>query len=304
MIIFLQHEEIDKAKWDNCVAHAANSLIYGYSFYLDAIAPNWNAIVIDDYEAVMPLVWRRKFFITYLYQPPFTQQLGIFYTQQLNRQLYTAIENILQQQYRFAEIFLNYGNTGCFNPKHCTPQTNLVLDINKPYHTIYNEYLPGFTKSLRRIAKFNFVYAPSANIEEAVLLYKKLYSSRVKHITEKDFAAFTNLCVALSQQQMLVIRKVLDENNNLLALVLLFKDNNRLYNIISCITDEGKRMEANYFLYDNIIKEFCNKEVILDLEGSEIKGVADFYSKMNPVNQPYNFYRYNKLPALLKLIKK
>ncbi len=304
MISYLKHGDIDKAKWDNCIANAANSLIYGYSFYLDAIADNWDGIVVNDYEAVMPLVWRKKFFITYLFQPPFTQQLGVFYKLQLTNEQYKEIENTLFAHYKFAEVFLNYGNNIFFDPQHCTVQTNLILDINKPYEDVYAAYLPGFTKSLRRITKFNLVYKKADDINEAIQLYKKLYGNRVNHLKEKDFAAFENLCVALQQKQLLIIRKVFNEKNELVALALLFNDNNRLYNIISCITDEGKRLEANYFLYDSLIKEYCNKGIILDLEGSEIKGVADFYIKMNPINQPYNFYCFNHLHPLLRLVKK
>ena len=32
-IKYLQHKEIDKAKWDACIEQAPNGLIYGYSFY-------------------------------------------------------------------------------------------------------------------------------------------------------------------------------------------------------------------------------------------------------------------------------
>ncbi len=77
-ISYLRHENIDKKKWDNCIAHANNSLIYAYSYYLDAMSENWNALVMNDYEAVMPLTWAKKFGFRYLRQPVFTQQLGIF----------------------------------------------------------------------------------------------------------------------------------------------------------------------------------------------------------------------------------
>ena len=32
----------------------------------------WDALVLDDYAAVMPLTWRRKYGTRYLYQPAFT----------------------------------------------------------------------------------------------------------------------------------------------------------------------------------------------------------------------------------------
>lgn len=299
----LQHQ-IDKAKWDGCIKNAANSLIYGYSFYLDTMADNWSGIVVNDYEAVMPVVWRKKYFTKYMYQPPFTQQLGVFFKLPPAKTVYSEIESLLLANFPFAEIFLNYANNNCFSPGHCSERVNYVVDINNTYDTIHTGYSPGFTKSLRRIAKFNFEYFPAADIDEVMLLYKKLYGSRVTHLTGKEYAAFKNVCVLLQQKQQLIIRKATGENGVLLAITLLFKDSKRLYNIISCVTEEGKRKEVNYFLYDSIIKEFCNSGLVLDLEGSEIKGVADFYIKMNPANEPYVFYRYNHLHPLLRLIKK
>ena len=60
-IRYIQHEEIDKAKWDSCIANAGNSLIYGYTWWLDNISPGWHALVLNDYDAVMPLTWRKKY---------------------------------------------------------------------------------------------------------------------------------------------------------------------------------------------------------------------------------------------------
>ena len=77
-INYLTYQQIDKVKWDACIKEASNGLIYGYSFYLDTMSKNWDALVLNDYEAVMPLTWNKKYGICYLYQPPFTASLGIF----------------------------------------------------------------------------------------------------------------------------------------------------------------------------------------------------------------------------------
>ncbi len=42
------------------------------------MAKQWDALVWNDYEAVMPLTWNRKYGIAYLYQPFLTAQLGVF----------------------------------------------------------------------------------------------------------------------------------------------------------------------------------------------------------------------------------
>src|ERR1700722_19967131 len=77
-IRYIQQPEIDKIKWDHCIGNAGNGLIYGYSCYLDQMAKNWDALVLNDYEAVMPLTWNKKYGIHYLYQPAFTASLGVF----------------------------------------------------------------------------------------------------------------------------------------------------------------------------------------------------------------------------------
>ena len=61
MIQYLKNKEIDFKKYDACIAAAINSRIYAYSWYLNIVADNWDALVLNDYEAVMPLpIFRLK----------------------------------------------------------------------------------------------------------------------------------------------------------------------------------------------------------------------------------------------------
>src|SRR5436190_18292486 len=109
-IQYLTQKQIDKKKWDACIAGSSNGLIYGYSFYLDALAMQWDALVLNDYEAVMPLTWNRKYGIKYLYQPPLTPQLGIFAVSPVTEKLIDGFIQQANKHFRFAEIFLNYSN--------------------------------------------------------------------------------------------------------------------------------------------------------------------------------------------------
>ena len=59
-IRYVKHDDIDPDKWDECVRNAKNGLIYGYSFYLDHMAKNWDGLILGDYEVVMPLPWNKK----------------------------------------------------------------------------------------------------------------------------------------------------------------------------------------------------------------------------------------------------
>ena len=117
-ILYLTHSEIDKTKWDACIDTAGNGLIYAYSFYLDHMANHWNALVLskglhseNDYEAVMPLTWNKKYGIRYLYQPFLTAQLGVFGKKIIEDQVSSFIKSI-PASFRFIDISLNNKNIG------------------------------------------------------------------------------------------------------------------------------------------------------------------------------------------------
>ena len=86
-VIYLEHNSINKYKWDNCIKYAFNGIVYGFSWYLDRVSEDWEALIVGDYELVMPLTKVKKYRQYFLIQPPFTQQLGVFSTKQLKPEI-------------------------------------------------------------------------------------------------------------------------------------------------------------------------------------------------------------------------
>src|SRR6187431_3242733 len=140
MIQFLNHSSIDKTKWDLCIEQSVNSFVYGYSWYLDVLAPNWNALVLNDYEAVMPLTGNRKLFIHYLFQPFFTQQLGVFSRSTLTQKQLGAFIGAVPDKYRFVDINLNDQNEITEGPFKIRKRKNYVLDLNHSIAHLSNQF--------------------------------------------------------------------------------------------------------------------------------------------------------------------
>src|ERR1700733_10069344 len=133
-IQYLPHEKIDKAAWDRCIDEAPGGLVYAYSFYLDIMARHWDALVMNDYQLVMPLTWNKKYGIYYLYQPAFTASLGVFgknITEALVQQFIQAIPD----KFKLVEIELNKDNP--VNTASINMRTNYVLSLNKSYEVLY-----------------------------------------------------------------------------------------------------------------------------------------------------------------------
>ena len=269
------------------------------------MAANWDALILNDYEAVMPLIWKKKFGIKYLYQPTFLQQGGIYSAYIINNDTIFAFINLAKQYFNFAEINLNYKNIISSENSDIIlrNKNNFVFDISCKYNTIYSEYKKSLKEKLSRIKKYNLVYQSTDNFSDCIYFYKKLYQKKTQ-VNNIDFKNFELLCNHLFEKKKLVIRKVMDADNQILAYSLLMNDFNRLYFIMPSITDIGKKKFANYFLIDELIKEFSNQNYILDFEGSDIKGIADFYKNFTETNEEYPFVKWNHLPFPMNIIKR
>ena len=306
-LIYLPYEKIDKSKWDHCLQNSINKLIYAESVYLDKMSTQWDAIVLDNYDAIMPLPWRKKMGIKYLYQPAFLQQGGIYSYKMLPSEVIEAFIDKTSQHFKFAEISLNFMNTlehnsnSPFTIKH---RNNFILSLEQSFEVILQKLSNDFRRKFKKSESSNLTYIKSSDFKEAIQFYKKTYKDRKLNLTTKDYSNFEELCKFYNNEKRVIIRKVIDKSNQILSIVLLLKGENRLYNLLPCVTQEGKKIASNYFLYHSIIEEFSGQKLNLDLEGSDVKGIADFYQKMSNTNQTYPFIKFNNLPKLIKLLKK
>jgi hypothetical protein len=299
-IHYLRRSEIDTGRWDACVASAQNSLLYGFHFYLDAMADGqWDALVLGDYTAVMPLPWRRKSGFTYLYQPAFTQQTGIFSRQTISAGIIGAFLQQLRIHFRFAEIYLNYA---CGLPG-LEARVNYILPLEAAYDTLAGQYKRGLVYTLKQAETAGLSYHTGFDLTTALVSYRLEYAARLPYIRESDYGNFQRLCLLLAQREQVVVRAVTGHQEKILATAVLLRDDRRLYLIHSTTPPGGRQAGANHFLLDRLIREFAGNRLILDFEGSDVPGIASFYNRFGSKDQPYFFYRFNRLPWPLKLLK-
>ena len=71
--------------------------------FLDLLSPGWSALIGENYEWVLPVIANKKFGVSYLYQPPFTQQLGVYADQGVKVPI-DEIISWLKAKYSFWEI--------------------------------------------------------------------------------------------------------------------------------------------------------------------------------------------------------
>ncbi len=289
--------EIDKQKWDDCLSNSINPFIYASSVYLDHLTENWDGIVDDDYNIIMPIPWRKKYGYKYCYDVPFVQQLGVFGKTLQQNDIHECIKLMLHS-FKYGDYSLNFMN----NIKSGKVTNNYMLSLASNYRSTSFFYSDNLKANLNKAAKQAFEYS-SAKAEDAIDLFMNVYAEKFSHVTSTNYKKFYELCKLKEEENNLIVRKV-SSNKNILAMNLLLKDKYRIYNIMPCTTQEGKAVSAGHFLLDNIIKEFSQTGLILDFEGSDISGIERFYKSFGGINQPYIKIHFNRLPYFLRLFKR
>lgn len=294
-------DKIDRAKWDNCVNQSSNGMIYACSFYLDKMADNWSGIVLNDYEGIMPVPWRKKMGIRYCYDVPFIQQLGWFSPSggfdgdMLLSCLFSFI--------KYGDYSFNYNNF--LQATGVQEQNNYIIHLSQTHTSITANYTGDAVNNIKKAAQAHLSYH-TAHWSAALESYRRWYGKRLHNVSAKDYSAFNSLIKILEEKQQVFARKVMDDSTgNILAIALFLKDKRRIYNLMNSTPEAGRKTGANHYLLDSMFKEFAGSGQVFDFEGSDIPGIKAFYEKFGAVNQPYpKLGTFNHLPFPLKLLKR
>jgi hypothetical protein len=291
-------EQVDKIKWDKCTRQSVNGLIYSTYDYIATMCDRWHGLVVNDYETVMALPWRKKFGTRYFYEPPFMQQLGLVGKE-------VKVDNIINACFGFAnygDLLFNFSNTIDEMPG-VSKRTNLVLDLSGGYHQVSSNYKKDLQQNLKKSQSANLAYV-DGDIRSAVDAYRSSYQHRFQHVTLCDYTNFEYLCTQLAANDLAFVKKVINTEGTTLCIAVFLKDEKRVYNIMNTTMDAGRKAEANHFLLDNVIRQFAGQNLLLDFEGSDLPGVKSFYEKFGARNQPFYHYHFNRLPLPLRLFKR
>ena len=294
----LKRTEIDDVRWNECINRAENGLIYGLSFYLDALCTNWDGLILNDYEVVMPLPWRKKFGISYVYQPAFTAQLGVFGCG-IDKKILTAFVQAIPSCFRYIDCPLNFKNV--FSSSLTTERTNYVLSLLPSYLDITGGYHQNIKRNIRRATNNQLQLKKNIAVENVIKISRAQIAKW--KLPESDLRHFQNLYSGLYEKKMAKSYGVLSAQNELLSAAVFFFHNKRVYYILVGNDVKSKKLGASHFLIDSFIKEHAESDLTIDFEGSDIPTLALFYAGFGAHKENYAHLKLNRLPWPLKWIK-
>lgn len=286
-INYIKRQDLDVEKYDSCIENAIQSRIYAFSWYLDIVADNWDVLVLDDYEAVMPVPWKRKYGVKYVTQPYFCQQLGVFSfkdNKELQNLFFSNIPII------FLKISLNLHSGHKIFLKEDTFE-NYVLKIYDNYDDNYKKLNKNRKRVLKKSQKNNL---QCKKIELSFLL--KIAGSSYNNLPYKlkDYEKLNKLSLKAIEKEMGFVYGVY-ANGDFLGGIFFLKDKKRITYLFSVVNEEGKKKNAITYLIIEVLKKNLKKNLILDFEGSKDKGISRFYRSFGASKEYYFQYKINAI---------
>ncbi len=305
MIELVLHNNLDTDKWDDCIKNDQSGLFYGYSWYLDILVPEWDALVYNDYEAVFPLIKGRKMGIQYLFRPYGTQQLGVFSKVYLSPRLVADFVEAIPKAYRYIDVFLNVENPiDDLQEKWLKPNSNFVLDLNRPYRKIYEGYSKQTLRNLKKAKKHKHRVFEYDSPDQLLGLFRANKGKEIDTLTEENYAKILQIMHVMLHKRRGYLWTIYDEHNTIIAGAYFIEMGGRIVMLFSATDQTGKEQHAMTYLLDELFIARAGDKVLFDFEGSNIKGLARFYQGFGAEEQTYYNLHINRLPAPLKWLKR
>ena len=301
MIVYLKNPEIDREQWDNCIASSQSFKPYAFSWYLDIMAPSWEALIDDEYDAVFPLPGFSRFGIQYITTPIFLQQLGTFSPDnQVDKVIYEFID-YMPEFYKFVDLCI--GQKVNYKGYKTTERSNYELDLSVPYEKLWEGFTSDCRRNIQLSGKKKLELTNDVSPDELVTLFVWNKGGELKGIKIRDYERLKNLmnyCINNKKGKIVGVRT---GRKKLIFGVFLVKIRGSLTILFTANTPESRDKRIGYFIINEIIKENASTGTTLDFAGSSIPTVASFMESFGSKNVPYYRIYRNRLPWPIRMLK-
>ena len=293
---YIKHQDIDYKKWDNVILASQIPFVFAQSFYLNATCPNWDALVIGDYETVFPITYKTKFGYRYLPQPPFTSQLGAY--GKLSIEAEQQFYKYILEHFRLIDLELNVTNQ--LQSEFISPKNTYTLNYSEGY-----KFNQNAKRNIAKAVENGFV-TESVKSEDIIQLsqtYLNPFLEKEVGLSKTTVGLLDNLLKNADLAGQLYTFQVLDKNGAIKAIGHFISNGKHTLYLKGTNFDKVDNSGSMHLLMKHAIEFFADKSTIFDFGGGSKQGLANFYIGFGGQAMTYSFLQVNKLPRLIKILK-
>ncbi len=281
MICFVRHQDIDPAKWDSTVLSSRFSSLLATFEYINALTADsgWDALIEDDYAAVMPLPRRKKLGVPYIYTPFFISGLGIFSPKSVDSRKTLAFFHAIPHRFRQVDLILNTENDPSLLETDILQGVSHRLNLLPPYPTLFQSFSQNTKRNIKTAQRHLLSITDNPDIlEHTINLFRK-YRGQSKSVNfrNRDYETLRKTALMVHKAGALDLRGALTPTGELAAGALFLKEPHRTLFWFSGRDGSLSSSCPMFFILNEYIKENAGKDLVLDFNGSSDENVARLY---------------------------
>ena len=293
MIKRISRNQLNIEKYTACLNRAVNYRIYAEFWYLDVLTDQqWDCFVYKDYEAVMPIPFQKKLGIKFISQPVYCQQLGVFHDEDLPEEIlkrfHKKLKSNLVRGYHFNEE--NQAILKLSNQK-----INQLLPLDFDYENFINSIRKNRKQEIVKGLPETYKIEISNEDQSFIELLKFDYQDISKQL---NLNKLTKLVEEIQQRNLGLTVNILQQNE-VVASSFYIQSKNRLIQLCNAKKEHSK-INYNTFIVDRIIKSYLKQGLILDFEGSSLKGVNEFNASFRAKDSYFGTFKSKTFQVFFK----
>ena len=290
MIQLIKNQNIDKKRWDSVISSSKISYYYAFSWYLDAVSPNWCALVSTNYEQIMPLHIKYKFgFLPHLAHPPFAQQLGVF-----GDGAYSVDDFFEKIPRKFLKIDaqLHHGE----KPKYIDfiERTNYIIYLDVPYNDLLMRYHKDKMRySIRKSKELNTQIDVCEDYHQIIDLYLTDIMADKLKVNHQYYNNLYKVLDVIKANHQKIEGYVIRENGIIIAALIATHYQDQIAFLATYNNYLGRKRYGLYRLWDYFIEKYANSKKYINVQGTDHPTVGLFYKRFGAVEQKYYHHKKN-----------
>ncbi len=299
----LTRSQLDLKKWKQTISSYPHGFPYASSWYLDIVSPNWDALIVNDYEFVLPLPSRKKWGFNYVFPPEFTQQIGLIGKKTVSKSLLKEVIEYASSHYSYLELNLNDKNPLRFNQNRTDEKLrkNFELDLSFPYEELFSNFHKNTQRNIKKTQKENLSVKKGESLDNLIATFKENKAKELKNNLISYELLETLYNEGLKKDAVELVEVYSGESFLGGALFLTF--NQRKVFLFSSLSEKGREQRAMFYLINETIKKHSGQDLLLDFEGSDNTSLGDFYRRFGAKEKLYLHLKINQLPFYLRWLK-
>lgn len=310
MIHFCPHAEIDVDKWDNIIRKSRFSTVFATYDVLTGLTEGsrWDALIMNDYEYVMPLPARSKCGLHYVYPPFFVSQLGIFSDKETTATITFDFFKAIPDDYVQIDMLLNMENDSSAMNTCTTTLVSHELNLQAPYTELYARFSQNTKRNIKDARKHGVQLICGGDVNAIIDLFRQNRGKdKNVHFQKRDYRILKKTADLLQSAGRLEVMEVHTGEGKRIAGALFVRDYQRTWFWFSGRDNKYASCKPMFFLFDEYIKTHVEQPIVLDFNGSKNENVARLYKSFG--GQPYtvkmlSYTRHTRWEPLIRLYRK